>query len=114
MKIIESRYWHLLLYGLFSSYMKHSSSPNDSMDSSLLNQVVFDYIGAVGPVSFADIMAECRTQVLAFKGESDNYLVAAVITGLIRDCRVELYDDGISFTPSNVVSHPIREHDVQP
>lgn len=88
--------------------------PNHIMDSSLLNQVVFDYIGAVGPVTFEHVMLECHNQVPRFNRKSDNYLVAAVITSLIRDCKVELYDDGVSFTPSNVISHPVREHDVQP
>lgn len=59
-----------------------------------LASVVLGYIKASGPVSFAGILHEVKVQ---YPGTAEPFEVADQLTKLIRNHRVKLYDDGISF-----------------
>ena len=61
-----------------------------------LKILVRDHIWAVGPISFANIMSYCKEQ---YTGKAADFEVAHVLTTLIREGSVILYDDGVSFYP---------------
>ena len=58
-----------------------------------LTQIIDQYIRACGPVSFAAIMREVKTQ----HGDAPEHEVAAALTGLLHAGHAVLYDDGTSF-----------------
>ena len=59
-----------------------------------LTQIIDQYIRACGPVSFAQIMREVKTQ----HRDAPEHEVAAALTGLLGAGPIGLYDDGTSFT----------------
>lgn len=71
-----------------------------------LTQIIDQYIRACGPVSFAGIMHEVKTQ----HGDAPEHEVAAALTGLLRTGHAVLYDDGTSFNvgPAADAVGPIR------
>jgi len=56
-------------------------------------EIIDQYIRACGPVSFAGILHEVKTQ----HGDAPEHEIAAALTGLLRAGRAVLYDDGTSF-----------------
>ena len=63
-----------------------------------LRDVVLIKVRSMGPCSFRSIMLDAREQMGQYY---DNYEVAEVLTQLIKDGYVTLYDDGTSFYPTD-------------
>lgn len=64
-------------------------------DAVSLTEIIRIHIHASGPVSFASIVAYAREQ---WSPETEEHVVARVLTDLMRSREVALYDDGVSFT----------------
>lgn len=73
-------------------------------------EIALMYVNALGPLSFGSVVRYVREQVV---GVVEEYRVAGALNELMREGRIELYDDGKSFSPAeNVgvnVSHILGE-----
>ena len=60
-----------------------------------IRQIILIHVRASGPVSFRSICAYVAQQ---WSAPAEDFHVAEVLTSLIRDGHIKLYDDGESFT----------------
>ena len=63
-----------------------------------LRDVVLIKVRSMGPCSFRSVLLDAREQMGEFY---DDYQVAGVLTQLIKDGYITLYDDGTSFYPTD-------------
>lgn len=61
-----------------------------------IRDLILLHVRADGPVSFASICLYVDEQYSGIV-DTGEHVIADVVTGLIRDERLALYDDGVSF-----------------